>query len=226
MLSAIGLILITTCASGQERETRDLKGFTKIGFGIAGDLNIKIGPQFSVVLEGDKEDLKEVVTEVSDGKLVIKQESWRFHFNNKVLVNITMPVLNGLGVSGSGKAQVMDDIKDADKMNLSVSGSGKIVTAGLTADELDCGISGSGNVTVGSGSADRGTISISGSGNYSAPEFEIDNLEVHVSGSGNCLCKAGDSLKASISGSGDVSYKGNPKVDAHVSGSGHVRSSN
>ncbi len=36
------------------KETRDVKGFTSIGFGIAGNLYVKIGPQFSVELEGEK----------------------------------------------------------------------------------------------------------------------------------------------------------------------------
>jgi Protein of unknown function (DUF2807). len=221
------VVILSGIASGQEKETRNVKGFTKVSFGISGDLKIKIGPEFSVVIEGDKSDLKEVVTEVSGDRLVIKQENWRFNFNfnEKVHVYITMPELNSLGVSGSGNAEVLDPIKGADDLNLSVSGSGKLTTAELEADNLDCSISGSGNIYIGSaGKADKGSISISGSGNYRGESMEIDNLEVHVSGSGNCTCKAGDSLRASISGSGNVSYHGNPKIDARASGSGHVRS--
>jgi hypothetical protein len=217
--------ILSGFASGQEKETRNVKGFTKVNFGISGDLKIKIGPEFSVVLEGDKSDLREVITEVSGDKLLIKQENWHFNFNEKVNVFITMPELSGLSVSGSGKAEVLDPIKEADDLNLSVSGSGRLVTAGLEADNLDCSISGSGNILIESeGKADRGNISISGSGNYRGESMEIDHLEVHVSGSGNCTCKAGDSLKAGISGSGNVIYYGNPKIDARVSGSGHVRS--
>lgn len=218
--------LVTGISSGQAivKETRNVKGFTKVNFGIAGTLQIKIGPEFSVVLEGTKSDLEEVETEVSDGKLIIKQESWRFNLNEKVNVYVTMPSITGLGVSGSGRVEVLDPITDADKLSLSVSGSGKLQTAGLEVDNLDCNISGSGNVVIGAaGNADRGDISISGSGNYSGESFEIDHLEISVSGSGSCYCKAGDSLDASISGSGNVTYSGNPSVDARVSGSGHVR---
>lgn len=218
-------VLMCGFASGQTKETRDLKGFTKISYGVSGDLKIKIGPEFSVVLEGNKSDIKEIVTDVSGDRLIIKQENWHFNFNEKVYVYITMPELKGLGVSGSGNAEVLDPVKEADNLDLSVSGSGRLLTAELQADNLDCSISGSGNITIGaSGSADRGTISISGSGNYRGESMEIDHLEVHVSGSGNCTCKAGDSLKAGISGSGNVYYYGNPKIDARVSGSGHVRS--
>lgn len=207
------------------KENRDLKGFTKISYGISGNLNIKIGPQFSVVLEGEKEDLREVITEVSDGRLRIRMGNWRFNFDEKVNAYVTLPELTGISISGSGRAEILDPIKNADDLELSVSGSGKLYTKELEVDEFDCSISGSGDIIIiGAGSADSGEISISGSGSYNAPDFEIDHLEVSVSGSGSCLCKAGDSLTARISGSGNVTYKGDPKIDARVSGSGHVRS--
>jgi hypothetical protein len=226
-LMIIGLLMPISAASGQSanKETRDVKGFTKINFGIAGDMKIKIGPEFSVVLEGDKDDLEEIVTELSGEKLIVKQENWRFNFDNKVSVYITLPNLTGLGVSGSGNVEILDPINDADNLSLNVSGSGKILTAGLVTDNFSCNISGSGNIIIGSGgNADKGDISIRGSGSYTGEAFEIDHLDVGVSGSGNCLCKAGDSLNARISGSGNVTYIGNPKIDARVSGSGHVRS--
>lgn len=226
-LIIISLTIISPVVIGQGtvKDTRNLKGFSRVNFGIAGDLKIKIGPEFSVILEGEKNDLEEVITEISGDRLLIKQDNWRFNLRGKVNVYITMPELTGLGVSGSGKAEIMDAVKDADDLNLNVSGSGKLITAGLVVDNIDCSISGSGNIVIGSsGNADRGEISISGSGGYSGAEFEIDDLEINVSGSGNCLCKVGDSLEATISGSGNVSYIGDPKIDARVSGSGHVRS--
>jgi hypothetical protein len=227
LLAITGLAILTTVAYGQStvKETRDVRGFTKISYGISGNLNVKIGPEFSVVLEGEKNDLKEVLTDVSDGRLRIRMDNWGFNFNEKVNAYVTLPELTGLNVSGSGKAEILDPIKGADDLSLSVSGSGKLLTAELVVDALDCSISGSGDVVIGAaGSADRAEISISGSGSYSGPDFEIDRLNISVSGSGSCLCKAGDSLTARISGSGNVTYKGDPKIDARVSGSGHVRS--
>jgi hypothetical protein len=228
ILSAVFLTIVifsASLASGQTKETRNVNDFTKVSFGVAGNLFINIGPEFKLVIEGDSKILDEVETVVSGDRLIIKKENWRFSFNDeKVTVILTMPEIEGLGVSGSGKAQIMDPVK-ANKLNLSVSGSGKLMTADLNVDELDCGISGSGDIILGSGgSIDNGTIGISGSGGFSGEAVEIDHLRVSVSGSGNCHCRAGDSLDASISGSGNVTYVGNPRVNARVSGSGHVRS--
>jgi hypothetical protein len=223
----LAIAVLSGFAIGQStvKETRDVKDFTKVSFGVAGNLYINFGPEFKVVLEGDKKDLEEIVTDVSGGRLVIKKDnSWRFNFNDKVTVYITMPELKGLGVSGSGKAEIKDAIK-TDELDLSVSGSGKIFTTDLMVSKLGCSISGSGDIVPGgNGTANKADISISGSGNYEGGALKIESAEIHISGSGNCSCNVAGSLRASVSGSGNVTYEGNPKVDAHVSGSGKVRS--
>jgi hypothetical protein len=224
-LSAFIFILASAgIASGQSKETRDVKNFTKVNFGVSGNLYITIGPEFKVVLEGDKDDLEEIETEVSGGRLVIKKDNWNFNFNEKITVYITMPEIEALGVSGSGRAEIQDFVK-ADELNLSVSGSGKLYASGLSVSKLDCSISGSGDIYLNeSGNAESAEISVSGSGNYVGESLKIGNADIHISGSGNCTCNVTESLKARVSGSGNVSYEGNPKVDAHVSGSGKVRS--
>lgn len=206
-----------------DRETRDVKGFTRVSFGVSGNLYINIGPEFKVVLEGPKKYLDDVITEVSGGKLVIKKENWKFNFNEKITAYVTMPSIEGLGVSGSGRAEIKDAIK-SDELNLSVSGSGKLYTSSISVKNLDCSISGSGDIILGDGNADKTGISVSGSGNYQGEAMKIGTGDIHISGSGNCSCNVTESLRASVSGSGDVTYTGNPRVDAHVSGSGKVRS--
>jgi hypothetical protein len=209
------------------KETRNVSGFTKVSFGVAGNLYINIGPEFKVVLEGEKKYIDDVITDVSGGKLVIKNENWKMNnwrMNEKINVYITMPELAGLGVSGSGKAEVKDAVKTSD-LNLNVSGSGKIYISDITVSNLSCGISGSGDIILsGSGSCSKADISISGSGNYDGAPLKIGTAEIHISGSGNCSCNVTESLRASVSGSGNVTYEGSPKIDAHVSGSGKVRS--
>lgn len=227
MLVVVAMAVLSFTANAQTKETRNLDGFTKVSFGISGELYIDFGSSYKVILEGNRDDLEEIITEVSSGKLVVRHDrnNWNFGDNHKVVVHITMPEIDGLSVSGSGKAEITDEVKEADGLELSVSGSGKLLAAGITADELNCSISGSGNIEIeGEGSADRGEIAISGSGNYSGENMEIDHLDIRLSGSGNCMVKVGDELSASVSGSGNVNYIGRPRLDARVSGSGKVRS--
>jgi len=222
----LGVMVITTGLSvGQSgKETRNVSDFKEISFGVAGNLYVKLGNQFSVVLEGDRDYIEDIETYVRDGKLIIRRDNNWSNFNQKFDCYITMPSISGLNLSGSGKARIESAVK-ADRFSMSVSGSGKVYIGDLEADTFDASISGSGDLVIeGKGTADNGKITISGSGNYAGEGFEIDNLTVNVSGSGNCSCKAGDSLVARISGSGDIYYSGNPKIDARASGSGHIRS--
>ncbi len=226
ILSALILAITATAgfAGSQSKETRDLKDFTKISYGVSGNLYITFGSEFKVVLEGERRDIEEIITEVSGDRLIIKKDNWRFNLHERVNVYVTLPELEGLGVSGSGNAEIKDALR-TDNLNLSVSGSGKIYTTDITVTTFDCSISGSGNIILGgSGSASKAEIGISGSGNYSGEPLKIGSAEIHISGSGNCRCNVTESLRASVSGSGNVTYDGNPKIDAHVSGSGKIRS--
>ena len=143
LLSAF-IITGNVLAASAIKDKRNVKGFTRISYGVSGNLTVRIGPEFSVVLEGEEDDVERVITEVTGDRLVIKRETFRFRFSDldeRVDVYITLPELEGLGVSGSGRAEIVDDIKDIDDLSLSVSGSGKLTTAGIEVDDLDCGIS-------------------------------------------------------------------------------------
>lgn len=225
-VSLLLTVLSTVSVNGQSagKETRNVTGFTKVSFGVPGNLYIRIGPDFKVILEGDKDFLAEIETMVSGGRLVIKQDNWNRNFNKKVIVNITMPSVEGLSVSGSGQAEITDAVKAGD-LDLVVSGSGKLFVNDLTADNLDCRISGSGDVIIkGSGSVSESEVSISGSGSYAGEGLKINTAAINISGSGNCLCNVAGTLEARVSGSGNITYIGNPRIDARVSGSGRVRS--
>jgi hypothetical protein len=219
----LGFLGLTASGYSQSSQTRDARNFTKISFGVAGDLIVNIGPEYKVVLEGEKRYIDNVVTEVSGGRLIIKKDNWRFSMNEKITAYVTLPELKGLGVSGSGKAEIREAVRTGN-LDLSVSGSGKINASDLSVSSLDCSISGSGNILIDRGEASEASISVSGSGNYLGEDCKIGDARIEISGSGNCTCNVTESLKASVSGSGNVNYEGNPRVDAHVSGSGKVRS--
>jgi hypothetical protein len=226
LLSLIVFVFTTASSAGQgtEKETRNVSGFNEISFGIAGNLDIKLGSDFQVILEGDKKFLPEIETIVKNGKLLIRKEYFKIFENERVNVYITLPEIKALGVSGSGKAKIESTIKN-EVLDLDVSGSGSITASDVITGELDCGISGSGNIVMeGVGEIGKANIAISGSGNYNGEGAKIKTLKVGISGSGSCTCNVSESLNANISGSGNVGYFGSPKVDARVSGSGHVRS--
>jgi len=212
-VSFLGLILFTFIGFAQEKEKRNVDDFSVVSFGVSGDVFIKQGSQFSVTLEGDQELLDAVTTRVSDGKLTIRKPDWRKARNKKLTAYITMPEIEGLGMSGSGKLRNEGALK-CNKLKISVSGSGSVTIDDLTADDMDIRISGSGSVSLDGKGADMADIGISGSGSIIAENFRLEVADVGISGSGRCKLWAEKSLVARISGSGDLYYKGDPNVDA------------
>jgi hypothetical protein len=224
-LIVAGLFLLTGNSSGQSasKETRNVSDFTGVSFGLAGNLVIKLGSSFQVVLEGDTRYIRDIETIVRNGRLVIRRDNFGLFNNERVNVYITMPEIKSLGLSGSGRAAIEGTVK-TDVLDLSVSGSGKISIPEVILNEMNCSISGSGDIYLESGEVMKAELSISGSGSYAGEKVVIKDFQAGISGSGSCSCNVSESLNASISGSGNVFYSGNPKINVRASGSGHVRS--
>lgn len=223
--SAFILLLAAQISQAQSTQTekRDLRGFTKVAFALSGDVLISLGNAYSIELEGDRDYLREVKTEVVGNELRIRRDKWFDSGNKKVTVRITMPALEGISVSGSGRVTVKDPLR-GDELDVAISGSGRALLHDVALGEVECSISGSGSLIIaGNGTIKTLELSISGSGGYQGEATGINVLEARISGSGSCDCHVKEMLRASISGSGNIMYSGNPKIDASVSGSGKVR---
>ena len=237
----IGLFLALPAFS--QKETRTVPSFHSVSFGIPGTLYLKQGDVQSLELEGDKDDLNEIETEVVNGQLRIKvgNHQWfNWNFRNDVAVYITAPNLDEVSLGGSGKIVGNSKIKSdhmrlsvsgsgnmelevvSDELTLDVSGSGKMDLA-LNAGSVDQHISGSGGITL-SGNAGKAALDISGSGKLDATGMDAGSYDITISGSGRASISVRDAITANISGSGTVYYKGSPdRVISKVSGSGKVK---
>lgn len=204
-------------------ERRDVSGFSQVGFAVAGEVLIDLGATYSVVLEGDEDYIREIETKVYGNELRIKRDKWFDSGNKKVVVRITMPSIDGISVSGSGRVKVNDPLKGGD-LDIAVSGSGKAILRDVSLNNVECSISGSGSLIIeGDGTAKRLEVNISGSGGYLGGATKVETMEASISGSGSCDCYVTGKLEAAISGSGNITYAGNPKIDVAISGSGKVR---
>jgi hypothetical protein len=226
MLAGLG---ISACGNSAFRgdpvkESRDVTGFTKINLSISGDLHLKQGNKYEVVLEGDKESLDKIETEVSGKSLNIKIKSV-MHWGNigKVDIYITTPNVDAISVSGSGDVMAETPINSGD-LNLTISGSGTINIDNLSADELDATITGSGNMKLSGKLNNSADITITGSGDYKGEQLKGKSADIHITGSGSAKVYASEKLKTHITGSGDVYYAGRPLVNASSTGSGKTRS--
>ena len=188
------------------------------------DVDLVDGQEGQLTLEGEENLLEYIITEVKNGKLVIKTEKGvnLKPSSYKDGIRITVPVesIEALSLSGSGDIVGKTRLK-ASSFKTAMSGSGDI-TLDLDADSITAAMSGSGDMNL-SGSTKDFEATISGSGDIKAYDLVADNVEATVSGSADIKVTANEMLRARVSGSGDISYRGNPKkVDTKTSGSGDI----
>lgn len=235
-----------TTAFGQvKKESRAVSEFTRVSFRLPGVAYVKQGARHALEIEGDAEFLKEVETEVKDGRLSIGREegwrNWNWKDTDRVTVWVTLPSLEGLSVSGSGDLKAEGKWRVAD-LKLNVSGSGNLEVVADASGQVEADVSGSGRLQVGgscktydsdvSGSGrvvmnmnvyETASLGISGSGKIEA-SGSAGIVKADISGSGRVLAMDLESNKCQvrISGSGDVEITVKEDLDATISGSGTV----
>jgi len=239
-------LLVSGFAFAQNKETRNVGTFTKLSFRIPGKLILKQGSPQSVVLEGDKETLSKIETEVDGGRLTIGRENhrwmdWNWRDEKKITAYVTVSNIEALSVSGSGDL-VGDGKFSTGDLDLKVSGSGSLnievdAKGQLEADvsgsgdlsikgssqSLESSVSGSGKVSVTASISGKADISVSGSGKVSA-SGTAQQIKATISGSGKVLAADLEVSKCEvrISGSGDVEINVKDALEANISGSGSV----
>lgn len=243
--SILVLMLTATLVTAQHRETRNVDRFTKVVFRFPGKVIIKQGSSQKVQLEGDKDILAEVETEVEGNRLIIGREgkwfNWNMNNNDRITVYITMSEIEGLNVSGSGD-MVSDGVLKTADLDLNVSGSGSLQVEVEANGEVEADVSGSGDIDFkgkcrsfesdvsGSGkvvvSADireTADFGVSGSGRIAA-KGAARTVKTSISGSGKVLAAdlVAERCTVRISGSGDVEINVKNELDANISGSGSV----
>lgn len=226
--------------SGQEAsEPREVGAFDRID--VAGQTDVTVEPgDTSVTVRGDDNLLSDVLTEVNDDTLEIRERSPLLP-RAGLVVEVTTSHLNGAALQGSGDMVARDVAGDT--FNATVAGSGgldidgaasKAFTAtingsgwldvnGFTGETFSANVSGSGGVRA-SGQVGHLDVTVSGSGDAQLQDLAARRATVDVTGSGGATVQVSETLDASSSGSGDVVYSGNPRnVQEQTSGSGDVR---
>lgn len=213
---------ITAIYQTQTTDSREVKNFHAIASAGSFKVNVQMGDQESLTIDGEAEDVSRIETVVENGILKIRTKrnfkSWN-SVGHEVTINITAKRLDGLSLSGSGSIH-LDGTLNAPSADIQLSGSGEI-TASVDNQNTSLAVSGSGNLNV-SGKSGSVNIAVSGSGDVKARDLTAESSNIKIAGSGNVYIKAEKDLTAAIFGSGSVKYAGNPNVSVNKVGSGTV----
>ena len=223
MVAVLTLLLLNsfTMPDMPKEEVRKLDAFSGIGISISADVYYTPGNAHEITIEGDADDVDDLITQVKDGFLQVKYpNSWQIR-RSKLTIYITSKELEAVKISGSAKFEAGEPVT-SEEMDLAMSGSGGIMFEKLDTEEVSVKISGSGKIQILKGGADELDARISGSGKLNAESFEVNEFSAGISGSGGVRITVKEELDAKISGSGKVYYHGSPRVNSTSSGSGKV----
>jgi hypothetical protein len=181
-------------------QAREVAAFESIDLAGSNNVVVHVGDQQSVVVNGDDNLVDRVTTEVQSGELVIGNTSGTFSTKSPMSVEVTVPTLDALTLSGSGNVAV----------------------DGIEAESLEVSLPGSGTLT-GSGTVTQLEVTVAGSGTIQFTRLVAQDVRALVSGSGSIFVTATASLDAEVTGSGAILYSGNPQeVTKSIAGTGAI----
>jgi hypothetical protein len=206
---------------------RQVPTFSALDISIGANAVVSIQPgPVTVQISGYQNLLSYVQTKVEGNTLhITSQEGWNLNTDKQFKVQITVPSLNGIEVSGASQLAVHGNITGRE-LRMDISGAGEVSLDNCSVTKLSSGISGSGTVTIHSGAVQHAEYDISGSGDIQAFQMQTQETVASLSGSGTTEVSVQQKLAAHISGAGNVSYKGHPAISQDISGVGTVRDAN
>ena len=222
--AALVVILLTTSALAAERNY-PVGGFDRISLGGSPEVTVTTGRTPGVRATGEQKALDRLEIEVVNGTLRIGSKrgvNWGWDPSEmvKVRVAVTVPMVRGVSVGGSGT--VMVDRVKVPAFAADVGGSGSIKLASLETGSASFSVGGSGDV-VAAGRCGSSHANVGGSGSLKLGDLRCDTLDVSLAGSGDVEANASRTAAISVAGSGDVHVAGGAKCTISKVGSGQAR---
>lgn len=222
-------------------ERRPVSGSSALSISGPLQVEVRVGAAAGLEIIGDSNLLSLVRTESSsnsDGQKIWIDE--KFQSENPIRVIYTVPNLQNINASGSGRLMVNGlngtfiNVKNTGsrsivlegqvaQLDISSVGSGRINATALTSKDANVQVQGSGSLNLGMVSGNELKVSIHGSGSVNA-SGTVRNLVAQTHGSGSADLGAVHSQSADLTsyGSGDVTAAVSQSVVAQSTGSGHV----
>lgn len=183
------------------------------------------GDYFHIKVEGGKNILSAIKTDVSDSTLIIRNTmkcNWVRNYKREVTVYATIPSLREITYEGSGDVRNEGQIK-LDSLQVSIWGGGGSFDLNLDVENLKLALHyGTVDVTV-KGRALLTTIFANSYGPFYCAELISNIVYIRNSGTNNCYVYARHILEVEIPSVGDIYYSGNPgDIKMNITGSGKL----
>lgn len=200
----------------------DVRDFTGVKLAGVDDVDVRVGPAFSVRAEGPAEVLDRLRIE-RDGNMLSVGRKRGVSFGRSqgsAKIFVTMPRIADASLAGTGDLTV--DRVEGEAFNGSLAGTGSLSVRGLAVRRVAFDLAGSGNLTA-AGRTDRLEVNLAGSGDIDARALTAGQGSVSLAGSGDVSAVVNGPATINLMGSGDVDLGSGARCTVRKMGSGSVR---
>ena len=217
----------------------DFTEFTKLEIGHVFQAKVTEADSFSVSITVDDNLLEYVTVRKSGDTLRVYLEGGYAYIGTTKIVEITMPRINKLSLSGASWCEV-SGFRSSDRLELEASGASTLniddTKAGETSFEISGGSHASGGIEITEGrfnvsgasridlegAARDISIEASGASYANLANVSTSNATVNISGASVATVNVTGSLGGNVSGASRLTYLGNPALTIEVSGDSTV----
>ncbi len=210
VIFVIFLASLSYAGVSPDTKTYDYKDFTSVGVSSGMKLKVTQSDEYSITVTGDKDDLEDLIVEQRGNSLRFRfdEDGW-FNNHGTVKVEIKMPKLTSLGMSGASEANITMDI-GSDDFSAGLSG-GSELKGSLKCGDIHLATSGSSEVTL---NGDCKYLKLAGSGGseYHLKNFSATGVKASLSGGCEVTVSMNGELSFSGSGGSQLVYYGNAEL--------------
>ncbi|MCL5030446.1 MAG: DUF2807 domain-containing protein [Bacteroidetes bacterium] len=210
IIPTILLFAFSSKAFASETKTYNFKDFTSVEVGSGMLLTITQSDSYSVEVNADKKDFEHLRVEKKGNtlKFNIKRDFFSFfgHRQNRIEVNIKMPSLTGLDLSGGSIGKITMDVSSK-KFAAEVSG-GSQLKGNLSCANIGLELSGGSKVEI-SGKGNDIRLEGSGGSIFRLKDFSVGNVDAELSGGSHATITMNGTLNTDQSGGSRIVYYGN-----------------
>jgi hypothetical protein len=220
----------------------ELKDFTRIDVGGVFEVEIVRAEAFAVSLEAD--DFTHIRVVKLDAALFISRQGieWFAPFHSRPRARVTLPVLNGLNVSGASQGE-LNNLQSAGNLTVTLSGASHLRARNICVNSFDARVTGASSLlgdcnalkevlleASGAskieliGAAARAVVKVNGASKTDLSKFPVQSADLEISGASHALINLNGKLSANVSGASSLLWSGAPIMgDIQVSGASHLR---
>ena len=209
MLFFVTLITANVYSADKVTKTFNYKDFTSIDVSSGMYLNVTQSDSYGIEIKADESDFKYLKVEKDGETLKIYFHKSFFSFfkrHNKVEINITMPALKGLDLSGGSHANIKVD--NASKSFSADLSGGSYLEGNFTCGDVYFNMSGGSGVNM-TGKGRNLKIEGSGGSKFKLKDFSVNNVNADLSGGSHATVTMNGTLNTEQSGGSRITYYGN-----------------